>query len=402
MGPDRHAQLDHFGIVFPFPLRLALILVAGFWGWGINLHYLYKNNIDVPALIRYPPRQTPSQAPHHTSAYRLATLLTVPLLICFLVFWMVTRRDPERVEFYDYIAQSYLFLFVLLLVFPFHRLANSGRQRFLATLRRISIGGLAETNDGKFADILLADALTSYAKVLGDLYVCFCMFFSRNTSSTAKPDRNCGDYVISLVIALPSLMRFRQCLIEYVRVRRAHPRGENRGGQHLANALKYASAFPPIFLAAQLRNYNPFNSYGLSEIALSRLFFFFSFINAAYSFYWDVTMDWDFTLLTPSRDDPGQPYGLRRHLYFPSERLYYAVISTDFILRFTWLCRFMPGVTMPSRESGIFILNFLEAMRRWIWIFFRVEAEWNRNNHGSAPDDILLGEFKVPSGTRNE
>lgn len=29
MGPDRHAQLDHFGIVFPFPLRLALILVAG-------------------------------------------------------------------------------------------------------------------------------------------------------------------------------------------------------------------------------------------------------------------------------------------------------------------------------------------------------------------------------------
>lgn len=90
-------------------------------------------------------------------------------------------------------------------------------------------------------------------------------------------------------------------------------------------------------------------------------------------------MDWDFTLLTPSRDDPGQPYGLRRHLYFPSERLYYAVISTDFILRFTWLCRFMPGVTMPSRESGIFILNFLEAMRRWIWIFFRVEAEWSKS-----------------------
>lgn len=29
MGPDRHAQLDDFSIVFPFPLRLALILVAG-------------------------------------------------------------------------------------------------------------------------------------------------------------------------------------------------------------------------------------------------------------------------------------------------------------------------------------------------------------------------------------
>jgi hypothetical protein len=46
--------------------------------------------------------------------------------------------------------------------------SRNGRSRTLATLKRISIGGIAEAQDGKFGDVLLADALTSYAKVLGD------------------------------------------------------------------------------------------------------------------------------------------------------------------------------------------------------------------------------------------
>lgn len=29
MGPDQHAQLDGFGLTFPFPIRVAALLVAG-------------------------------------------------------------------------------------------------------------------------------------------------------------------------------------------------------------------------------------------------------------------------------------------------------------------------------------------------------------------------------------
>lgn len=29
MGPDQHAQLDPFGLIFPLPLRIASLLVAG-------------------------------------------------------------------------------------------------------------------------------------------------------------------------------------------------------------------------------------------------------------------------------------------------------------------------------------------------------------------------------------
>ncbi|THC99322.1 hypothetical protein EYZ11_001228 [Aspergillus tanneri] len=381
MGPDQHAQLDDFSLVLPFPYRVAVILVAGFWGWSVNLHYLLKKNIchlqDVPALLRYPARHSSHQRPHHTSTYHLATLLTLPLVLSLLIFWAVTHGSRERVESLDYIPQSYLAIYIVILILPYNRLARSGRHRLLLTLRRISLGGLAETQDGKFGDILLADALTSYAKVLADFVVTFCMFFNPDTSSTSKPNRKCGnDYLIPLIIATPNIIRLRQCLIEYLRVRRAGPQKGATGFQHLANALKYATAFPVIVLAAKLRHYNPLELYGFSEISLSRVLIFFMFVNSAYSFYWDVTKDWDLTLFTSSRLDPEYPYGLRRHRYF-SDRQYYLAIAMDLIIRFTWLLRFVPAFAwLGETEAGLFVLMFLEVARRWMWTFLRVETEW--------------------------
>ncbi|KAL4949952.1 EXS family-domain-containing protein [Aspergillus filifer] len=394
MGPDQHAQLDGFSLFLPFPSRVAVILLAGFWGWAVNLQYLQQNNIDILALIRYHTHKTPNQRPPHVSAYHFAGLLTFPLLLSLLIFWPVTHGSREWVESVDYIPQAYLFILFILLILPFNRLSRSGRRRFLTTLRRISIGGLAEAQDGKFGDILLADALTSYAKVIADLVVTFCMFFSSDTSSTSRPDRNCGsDWMAPLVIAIPSMIRLRQCLTEYVRVRKTGLKNGNNGGQHLANALKYATAFPVIILAAKLRNYNPFLLYDISEVTLSRLLYLFTFINSTYSFYWDVTKDWDLTLLTDARNDNEHPFGLRRHRYF-ADKQYYAAIAVDFAIRFSWVLRFLPGFGwLGEKEFGIFLLMLLEVGRRWMWVFLRAEAEWIRNSRGPAPSDVLLGEY---------
>lgn len=102
---------------------------------------------------------------------------------------------------------------------------------------------------------------------------------------------------------------------------------------------------------------------------------FFCFINSSYSFYWDVSKDWDLTLFSASRSDADHPFGLRRHRYF-ADRQYYFAIVIDLVLRFTWMSPFVPGARwLSEHESGIFILMFLEVARRWMWVFFRVEAE---------------------------
>lgn len=57
--------------------------------------------------------------------------------------------------------------------------------------------------------------------------------------------------------------------------------------------------------------------------------------------------------------------------------MYYSAIVIDLILRFTWVSRLSERSDWVNDiEGGVFALMLLEVVRRWIWIFFRVETEW--------------------------
>lgn len=251
--------------------------------------------------------------------------------------------------------------------------------------------------------MLLADVLTSYAKVMGDLFVSLCMFLASEKSATDKPDRGCGgQFLVPLIIAIPSVIRFRQCIIEYSRANKAYHRtggsvGRPWGGQHLANAAKYASAFPVIVLSALQRSLSFNHSHvGLSESGLYRLWLAAVLVNSSFSFYWDVEKDWDLTLFTKDRSAPDHPWGLRRRLYFQSTEAYYVAIVLDFLLRCTWSLKLSPHVGhFNDLEGGIFVMELLEVLRRWVWIFFRIETEWVRNSTTGGLDqsDVLLTDF---------
>jgi len=351
-------------------------------------------------LIRYPQRSGTSQLSHHQSTYRLASLLSTTFACFLVVFWLFSRRDPELVIYYDWLPMTYLLVLAGLFVLPLRSLSVShmGRSRLLWALKRVSIGGIAEAQDGKFGDILLADVLTSYAKVLGDLFVCVCMFLSRGGSATDRPDRGCGGSVIvPLIMAVPSAIRLRQCLIEYGRVRRG-PFTESAGwgGQHLANAAKYATAFPVIILSAMQRSLSTDDKSGTST-GLYRAWVAALLLNSLYSFYWDVAKDWDLTLFSSEekRNSPEHPFGLRKGLMIHKPAVYYGVIVLDLALRCTWVMKLSSSQDhIADFESSIFITQFLEVFRRWVWVFFRVEAEWLRNaTTGLGFDDILMGDY---------
>ena len=201
----------------------------------------------------------------------MATLLTLPLLASLLSFWTLTRGQAQLVLKHELLPQVYLSFLAFSFLLPIQQLSRSGRYRFLSTLRRVSVGGLAQAQDGKFGDILLADVLTSYSKVLGDLFVSACMFFAADVSSTGKPNRGCGGHLlVPFILSIPSMIRLRQCLIEYYRVKNSGDKSGGWGGQHLANALKYSTALPVILLGALQKGYNP-SGYGVGQVALNRL-----------------------------------------------------------------------------------------------------------------------------------
>lgn len=354
----------------------------------------------MPALIRYPGRSNTAQLPHHRSTYRLAALLFGTSAVSLVIFWLFSRRDPDLVIYYDWMPMTNLLILGALFIIPLRHLSvsHSGRSRLLATLRRVSIGGLAGAKDGKFGDILLADVLTSYARVFADLFVCICMFLTRDGSATDRPDRDCGGGVlVPLIMAVPSAIRLRQCLIEYVRVRRS-PFKESTGwgGQHLANAAKYSTAFPVIALGSMLRNLTV--QHREMSTGLYRAWVAACLLNSFYSFYWDVAKDWDLTLFSEARerDDPEHPFGLRRKLVIHRPAVYYVVIAIDLLLRCTWMLKLSPRLDhLNDFEGSIFLIQFLEVFRRWVWIFFRVETEWIRSTStGLGVDDILMSNFQ--------
>lgn len=57
----------------------------------------------------------------------------------------------------------------------------------------------------------------------------------------------------------------------------------------MISALKYSTAVPVIFLSAL--KYHVFPDYWINFYR--PLWLFSSFLNSLYSFYWDITRDWD-------------------------------------------------------------------------------------------------------------
>lgn len=191
-----------------------------------------------------------------------------------------------------------------------------------------------------------------------------------------------------------SRIRFRQCAIEAMRAR---DHGKT-GFQHMANALKYATAFPVLVVSSIKRESHPDRMW-TSETGLSRLWVLAVFTNSLYSFYWDVAKDWDLTLFSSKegRNGPDQPWALRRQRLFQPDMLYYSAIVVDLLLRCTWSLKLSVHLYhLNDLEGGIFLIEMFEILRRWMWVFLRVETEWIRQRGAVTLDSVPLVDTAGP------
>ena len=147
-------------------------------------------------------------------------------------------------------------------------------------------------------------------------------------------------------------------------------------------------------------------------------------INSLYSFWWDLTNDWGLDLLasnstrsqspvfpprhlravsfsrsheslslldqtsssfdTTGRRGASYPYGLRAILLYPLP-VYPVVIFLNFILRMTWSIKLSSHLYSQSDGSVlIFWLEMAEVLRRWVWVFLRIEWEVVRKGRAKA------------------
>lgn len=130
---------------------------------------------------------------------------------------------------------------------------------------------------------------------------------------------------------------------------------------HLVNCGKYtASILAGVFLSVYRINGTHTNL---------ALFIAFSTVNAVYTAFWDVFMD--FSLLQPHASTSL----LRDITALKSRWPYYLIMTIDPILRFNWI--FYALFTHDTQHSSMasFLIGFAEVTRRGMWTLLRVENE---------------------------
>ncbi|RKP08435.1 EXS family-domain-containing protein, partial [Thamnocephalis sphaerospora] len=341
----------------PLPFRALFLICFGIWAWGSNIQLLRWTGIEPSRLLLAPGKKIL----RHRSIYQLAGAYSAVLAVGWLVF---AATQSTLVIVFVYVG------FFALTVNPVDSWWRHKRFCFLRSLGRIIFGGLA--SPVHLADVVLADILTSFARVLADLYVVLCYVVTASSLDLAihslEQSTTCVySWVGPVLVALPYMLRLKQCLIEA-----AQSRDWPSRRRHLANALKYASAFPVIILSAVQRLRSSDSIRAWENMFVCVLF------NSFYSFYWDVAVDWQLGPLSLPLTPQWEVHAryLRPMLHFSEPSIYYLAIVLDFLLRFTWSLKLSTHLRLDELTAGGFVLEWLEVVRRWLWVYFRLEREW--------------------------
>ncbi|KAG0240977.1 hypothetical protein BGX31_001559 [Mortierella sp. GBA43] len=310
------------------------------------------------------------------------------------------------------------YLTVLVMIFvPLNILFKKERYRFLRSMKKALFSGFK--SEVTFADVILADILTSFARVFGDLAVALCLMFLDRDGTIS--DVCYGSIFVPIMTSIPYCIRLRQCISEYIESNYTIER-------HIMNALKYASAFPVIIVSSMQKSSKAASLKGLkydgyfTDNSLFKLWLFFVAINSFYSFYWDIYHDWSLIQTHQGPSSPSSPqngtipmsdlsnhtggnsgssgnssngsnhgstningngilartlrrWGMRSYLHYEDPLFYIMAVVLDFLLRTTWMLKLVSNIQIEEYEGGVFTMECLEVLRRWIWVLFRLESE---------------------------
>ncbi|KAA1474027.1 EXS-domain-containing protein [Dentipellis sp. KUC8613] len=435
-----------FVVAFPLPFRVLFLAGLGVAGWAANLQGLHRLGVDAPSALNirahdpheFAPlpidrrqrgfKSFPDPSSLYSPIYRLSGWYAAYCFMGWALYRAATQGNPSLVDPFKFIPAVCVLGSLLILLLPHDAFQKRERDAFLLSVRRCLFSPFSRPT--YFCDIIFADIFTSYAKVLGDVYLSLLMLLPGGSLLTPPSGDGWSRWILPTLMSLPYLARFRQCIIDYM-----HP--SNTSSRPFFNALKYASSFPVIYLSAAQRlvvsdlvaqkGPQVTSQAWHGEHALFRLWLLSALVNSLYSFWWDVTNDWGFDLLrfsAPEKSRPSSlprplvlpalheraesvtsasphttllhhshasqphPWGLRTPLLFPLP-VYPVVIFLDLVLRLTW------GVKLSSHLHGgesaplIFWVEVAELVRRWLWVFVRVEWEVvRRAREGARREDI--------------
>ncbi|XP_054730229.1 xenotropic and polytropic retrovirus receptor 1-like [Anastrepha obliqua] len=275
-----------------------------------------------------------------------------------------------------------LIMFVFL-INPIRIFHYQSRMWLLRHLGRIACAPFFQV---VFADFWLADQLISLVALFVDYSLIICYYTTPFDWYQAKEPTTCASNrrYATIMRVLPAWFRCAQCL------RRYHD-SPNRDKKHLINVGKYATTFFVVFFDFMKMHYAASYNSRL-ENPFMWLWVVAAIVSSSYGLTWDFLMDWGIF----SRECGEHKYLRSQILYRAS--FYYFLIVENFVLRFLWAYVFLLDETqVVSKRVMSPIADILEAIRRFLWNFIRLENE-HLNNCGKfrAVRDISVSVLEQP------
>ncbi|XVE77048.1 hypothetical protein DITRI_Ditri13aG0030600 [Diplodiscus trichospermus] len=335
------------------PLLLVTMMV---WLWGVCLWVFSQSTINYAKIFDLDQNHL-----SHREIWKCSMWMTIIVPTSMTAYLYLYSHGEVSLA-----ASQPVILYVavaLVLVFPFDIFFLSSRYFLLRTLWRIAL---------PLQFIFLIACNLYHVKVFSDLERSVCRMVHHQVATIAwfEADSVCGSHSVGipLVLVIPYIWRLMQCLLQYK---------DTKDKTTLFNALKYSTAVPVIFLSALKYHVLP----DRWTYVYRRLWLFSSVVNSLYSFYWDVTRDWDLSVFTRIFKFNKPSYC--SSLLYGRQWVYLWVIGSNLILRCTWTYKL--SAHLRHNYLTVFMVNALEMLRRFQWIFFRVENEWNKMTKSSFP-----------------
>ena len=339
---------------------------------GINVYGWSSSGVNHILIFGIDPRQHLT----YQQLLEIGSSLCVLWLLSFIVFVVTSYLD-----FYPFV-HPFIFqmLMILFLINPLPILHRSARFWLLKTLGRIFS---AAFHPIFFAEFWLANQLASLELAFFDLEYFFCFYLSDRqwwSTDLTLPASPKGTFCTgwsrfllqAFLLAIPSSLRFAQCVRRYYDSKLKFP--------HLANAGKYSTS---VLVAITNSIRRATNIYQYPNNPKKNPFVYTwitaAFISSTYKLIWDLKMDWGLF-----HKNAGENRFLRNHIVYSSKIYYYYAIIQDVILRYVWtiniFVQFTTGTAEYSDVIG-FSFGLVEVLRRFLWNFFRLENE-HLNNCG--------------------
>lgn len=324
---------------------LVLLMITLF---EVNCLIWRKYKINYPFIFEF---SGFSQLDAREVALIPSVLMFLMCLFAWLGFYNFWPNHLEPIHY----PPIFLGIAVLVFLLPIDIIQPAARKWLALASWRVFFSGLYPV---EFRDFFLGDIFCSLTYSISNASFFFCLYATHwyGIVPGKTNGSTCGSShsrLLGFLNALPAIWRFLQCGRRYLDSGDWFP--------HLANMGKYSFsiAYYAFLSAYRIK---------LHSNAYRSLFIVFASINSIYSTFWDLFMDW--SLMQESKN-----FLLRNELGFHVKWPYYTALIIDPILRCNWIFYAIYANQVQQSAKVSFFVAFSEVIRRFIWVFFRVENE---------------------------